>query len=281
VLGRPAVAAIVRVLDRYNAAGGGLLAAGLAYGALFAIVPGLLLLAGVVGLIFPDPAQQAKVVAFVSGVLPPIRDLIVAVLSEAARGAAPVSLVGAVILVWGTSRFAVSFQDAIGRVMGDERRRGVLARNLGALGAVALMVAVAVGSTLVGGLIDFLRAGAQGGELRLVGDAALLVLELFPVVAAVGAVALVYRVVPIPHPAWRAVRTPAIGVGVALAVLARVFVFVAPRLIGAAALIGTLATAFVALAWLGLSFQALLLGAAWVRDRAVRTKVAGARPTEG
>jgi uncharacterized BrkB/YihY/UPF0761 family membrane protein len=59
-------------------------------------------------------------------------------------------------------------------------------------------------------------------------------------------------------------------------VLARVFVFVAPRLIGAAALLGTLATAFAALAWLALSFQAVLLGAAWVRDRADRVLPAGA-----
>ena len=36
---------------------------------------------------------------------------------------------------------------------------------------------------------------------------------------------------------------------------------------GAAAIVGSLATAFVALAWLSFSFQVLLYGAAWVRVR--------------
>ena len=58
------------------------------------------------------------------------------------------------------------------------------------------------------------------------------------------------------------------------------FAFLAPRLIGAAALLGTLATVFAALAWLALSFQALLLGAAWVRDRAERYAPPGATPIE-
>jgi uncharacterized BrkB/YihY/UPF0761 family membrane protein len=65
-----------------------------------------------------------------------------------------------------------------------------------------------------------------------------------------------------------------------LTVVARLFVFLAPRLIGAAALLGTLATAFAALAWLALSFQAILLGAAWVRDRADRITPEGARSLE-
>ena len=49
--------------------------------------------------------------------------------------------------------------------------------------------------------------------------------------------------------------------------LSQLFLFVAPRLIGAALVAGSLATAFVALAWLSFTFQALLLGAAWVRVR--------------
>ena len=59
--------------------------------------------------------------------------------------------------------------------------------------------------------------------------------------------------------------------------IARVFALLAPRLIGSAALLGSLVTAFAALAWLSLSFQALLLGAAWVRDRGDRERPPGAR----
>ena len=280
MLGQPAVAAAMRVLDRYNAAAAGLLAAGLAYTALFAIVPGVLLLAGVVGLLYSDPAEQARVVSVISSVLPPMRDLIEAVLTEATKGAGPVSIVGAVILIWGTSRFVVAFQDAIARVMGGDRRRGILASNLTAFAAVVLMIGAIIASTVLGGVLDFVQAGAQIGVLRVLGAILSLALGVLPIVATIGAVAGVYRFVPVPSPPWRAVIVPGITIGLVLSGLARVFIFIAPRLIGAAAFLGTLATVFAALAWLGLSFQAILFGAAWVRERAIRTTPAGARSLE-
>src|SRR6185437_634732 len=133
VLALPTVVVLRRVLDRYSASGGGLLAGGLAYAALFAIVPAVLLLAGVVGLFVSDPLERARFVDVLVGVLPPLKDLIQVVIDEAARNAGPVSIIGAVVLLWGTSRFAVAFQDAIARVMGGNTERGLLARNLGAL----------------------------------------------------------------------------------------------------------------------------------------------------
>ena len=60
---------------------------------------------------------------------------------------------------------------------------------------------------------------------------------------------------------------PAIVVGIVIVVLSQVFVALVPRLVGVAALAGSLASAFVALAWLSFTFQALLYGAAWVRVR--------------
>jgi uncharacterized BrkB/YihY/UPF0761 family membrane protein len=60
---------------------------------------------------------------------------------------------------------------------------------------------------------------------------------------------------------------PAIVAGLGIYLLGQVFLFVAPRIVGVAALAGPLATAFIALAWLSFSFQILLLGAAWVRVR--------------
>jgi membrane protein len=268
------------VLDRYSSAGGGLLAGGLAYAALFAIVPGVLLLAGIVGLFVADPTERTKFVDVLVGVLPPLRDLVQVVLDEAARDAAPVSILGAVVLVWGTSRFAVAFQDAIARVMGGNQRRGMLASNLGAVGAVVLLIVAIVASTLLSGVLAFMEAGAEAGVLRVFGAAISLALGLLPIVATVGAMILVYRIVPLPAPPWRAVLLPGITAGLALTIVARVFAFVAPRLIGSAALLGTLATAFAALAWLALSFQAILLGAAWVRDQADHITPPGARSIE-
>lgn len=267
MLGWPAVAAARRIFDRYNAADGGLIAGGLAYAALFAIVPAVLLVAGVVGLLVADPGAREALIATVVGVLPPMRELVEVVLTEAARDAAPVSILGAIALLWGTTRFVVAFQGAIAGVMGGATRRGFVASNLVALGAVILMIGAILLSGVLSGVVAFLEAGQALGVIPFLGDALSLALGLLPVVATIAAVILVYRAVPIPRPPWSAVLLPGLTVGLALTVLARAFAFLAPRLIGSAALLGTLATVFAALAWLALSFQALLLGAAWVRDR--------------
>lgn len=276
------VVALRRILDRYGAAGGGLLAGGLAYSALFAIVPAVVLVAGVAGLVYADPAARAQAVAVMAGVLPPLRSVIEAVLEEVSKSAGSVSILGAIALLWGTSRFVVSFEDAIGRVMGGNRTRGVLAQNLGGLVAVVLMVAAIPASALLTGVADFLAAGQQVGVLQAVGAALSLALQGLPIIATIGATILVYRIVPRPAPGWRATLLPGLTVGIVLTIIARLFVFLAPRLIGTAALIGTLAAVFAALAWLSLSFQAILIGAAWVseRDQAARD-AAIRRATEG
>jgi uncharacterized BrkB/YihY/UPF0761 family membrane protein len=198
------------------------------------------------------------------------------IVGEATRDAGPVSLIGLVALVWGASRFVVAFQDAIARVMGGDRRRGIVIENLGAFGVVLLLIAALLVSTILAGLAAFLEAGQNAGVVAVIGSVFAILIGVLPLIAGIVAIGLVYRIVPVSPPRWRAIAWPAVVVGVALTVLGRVFVFLAPRLIGSAALLGTLATVFAALAWLALSFQAVLIGAAWVRDRADRRLPAGA-----
>jgi len=266
VLGWGPIASIRGIFDRYGAAGGGLLAGGLAYSALFAIVPLAALMAGIVGLVVDDAVRRAAVVSAIAEVLPPLRDVVRLVLEEAAGAAGAISVIGGLTLVWGASRFAVAFEDAMGRIFGGERRRGFMRRNVAALVAVVGLIGVAILGAVLAGLSSFLDAAeARGGPV--VGFLIGTVLAVVPLVLTVAMVGLVYRLVPFGAPRWRAIVPPAIVVAVVLTVLTRVFVFIAPRLVGAAATIGALATAFAALAWLSLSFQAILLGAAWVRQR--------------
>ena len=255
------------MLDRYALAGGGLLAGGLAFAALFAIVPALLLVAGVAGVVIQDPEARGRVVNTIAGVMPPVRELADTVLAEADRAAAPVSLIGLAALLWGASRFVVAFQDAMARIMGGTRRRSLLRSNLAALLAVILLVGAILASTIVAGVLAFLEAGQSVGIVAVLGLGLSLALGLLPIVVAIGAVAIAYRVVPLPGPSWRSLALPALVVGLVLTLLARTFIFLAPRLIGAVALLGTLASLFAALAWLALSFQALLIGAAWTAER--------------
>lgn len=266
VLGWGPVAVLRGVLERYDAAGGSLLAGGLAYSALFALVPLTVLIAGLIGLIVVDVSSQAAIVEAISSVLPPLREFVSLVLAEAAGIAGAISVLGGIALVWGASRFVVAFEGAMGRIFGGTRRRGFVTRNVAAVVAVLGFIGAAVLGAVLAGLAEFLVAAeARGGPV--VGIVSGLVLAIGPAVVAAGSLALVYRLVPVTAPRWGALVPPAVSVGILLSVLTRIFVFVAPRLIGAAATIGVLATAFAALAWLGISFQAILLGAAWVRQR--------------
>ena len=69
----PPVRVLMSVMDSYNAAGGGLLASGLAFSALFAVVPGLLLLASVLVILVDDEATRRAVIDWVdrAGAAPP------------------------------------------------------------------------------------------------------------------------------------------------------------------------------------------------------------------
>jgi uncharacterized BrkB/YihY/UPF0761 family membrane protein len=62
---------------------------------------------------------------------------------------------------------------------------------------------------------------------------------------------------------------PATVAALTLAALTRIFVFLTPRLFGTNVVYGTLGAILISLAWLDLVFTVILIGAAWVRERAV------------
>lgn len=230
----------------------------------------MLLTAGLAGLAAGDPAERAHVVATIAGVFPPLRDLVDVILAEADRNVGPLGVVGAATLLWGASRFVLSFDDAISRVLGRTARRAVVIRNLAAVAAVVLLAGTIILGPIVAGLASFLDAAESEGVLAVVGGAVRLALGFVPPIATVGAIALVFRIVPLPMPRWRSVTSPALVAGIVLTGLLQGFVFLAPRLVGTAALLGTIAAVFVALAWLSLSFQVILVCAAWVGERDAR-----------
>lgn len=270
LLERDRVRTIRAILARYDRAGGALLAGGLAYSALFAIVPLAIVAAGLTGLAVRDPSSRGQAIATIADVLPPLRGLVSLVLTESANAAGPISIVGAATLVWGGSRFIVAFEDATARIGGGSRTRNLIERNVLGLGAaIALVGSVVVGAVLAA-LAAFLDAAAAANGLGVLSLMTQLTLAVLPVMITIGAMVLVYRSAFEVRPHWTAVWRPSWVVALILTVVTRAFVYVAPRLIGAAATIGALATIFAALAWLGISFQAILVGAAWVSERAER-----------
>jgi uncharacterized BrkB/YihY/UPF0761 family membrane protein len=156
---------------------------------------------------------------------------------------------------------------AFARIFSEHPERDVFRRTalgfatVGVLGAVIVVVVAGIGAlAALEALIDT-QDSLASGTIEILTWPPILVL------AACVAVAMAYRRLPPRSPAWRALLIPALVVGATLVVLSQAFSYLAPRLVGFADLAGPLASGFAALAWLSFSFQAFLLGAAWVRVR--------------
>jgi membrane protein len=245
--------------------GGAILASGIATRAMFALLPGLLLLVSLLGFIVKDPAVQEQIVQRLGELLPPIEDLILRSLAVISQGALPFTIIGLVTLLWAASGFFQSLDVAFAVVLGIQRRRDPVTR--GAIGLVAVFVVLAaVGVTVVVGLA--VSALAPDVVARLLDPAvARLVAPLVLALVSVAAVALAYRFIPNIRPTWRQVALPAIAVGVAFMVLTEIVAVIAPNLAGVASLYGAIAAVFVLLAWLQLGAQFLVMGMAWVDVR--------------
>ena len=63
--------AFLVIQDTYNAAGGGITASGLAYGALFAVIPGLLLIVSLLVIVVADASTQQQAIDWLVAQVPP------------------------------------------------------------------------------------------------------------------------------------------------------------------------------------------------------------------
>jgi membrane protein len=266
-LERSQVVELRRVLDIYGHAPGGLLANGLAFAALFSFVPIALVTLGVAGLLVDDPRVQEQLAAALGAFIPPLQELIDEALQALASGAAVTSIVGVLALLWSVSQFYVTIDIAFARIFTERQERDLVRRTargfMWVAGLVGVVVALIVAGSLAAAAEALLPESTTG--LTIFGR----ILSSPPMAALVTVVVvfLVYVIVPPRAPSWRAAILPAVVAGLAIFVLAQVFLFAAPRIVGAAAFAGALATAFIALAWLSFTFQILLAGAAWVRVR--------------
>jgi membrane protein len=254
------------VLGGVSAAGGGLLAAGLAFQALFAILPALLLLAGISGWLVEDPSVRIAIVTELLRAVPPLAAPVGETLQRLVENRGAFSLIGVIGLLWGASNLYGALDEAIARLIPGERERNVFERRLRGVAAVLLVLAASIGAVLAGAGMAFVRdsfpvSGRWAGPLSQL--AGFLVTGVILVLALL----FIYRTMPTAPPSLRAALLPAIGAGLAIALLTDLYSLVAPRLIGALEAFGVLAALFGALIWLGYVCQVLMFGAAWARVR--------------
>jgi membrane protein len=267
-LARRSVRQMLVVVGIYNDAGGGLLAAGLAFGALFASLTGLLFAFGVLGYVVPSEADRQRLVDGLTANLAPLAPIAKDGLESVAAHAGAFSLIGLAGLAWGAIQFYGSIDTALARIFVLAPARGFLDRLLRGAVSVALLVGGLMSGIALSAVQSMMSSsmpiGSGGDPGRMVSAVGFPVVTALVVIAAVGAL---YRVVPNTRVPLKALALPALVTGIVLTILTEAFVFLAPRLVGGLSVFGGFAAVFAALTWLSFAFQVLLLGASWTRLR--------------
>jgi YihY family inner membrane protein len=257
-------------------------AGGLAYTSLIALLPGLLLTLSIIGLLVAGAPEREQVVAAIASAVPPLAGMARAAFEQVAAGAVPTGILAVIGLLWGSSRFYASLDNALARVFRNAPRRNEIERTIRGVAVTGLFVALPLVALVAGSVASWLLDLAPD-DVEITGAAR----GLWQLASPLGSFALffggtaaVYRWVPAVHVPMAALLAPAALAGSVLAAFTLVFTFVAPRLVGVAALYGTFVAVFGLLAWLSIGFNVLLLGASWTRVRMVAAAQPDTAPTD-
>lgn len=278
--GVPAVQTLLATMAVFDRAGGGLMAGGLAYAALVALLPGLLLVLSVIGMLVEDPEVRADIVEMIGEAVPPLEELVRLALEAVSAGAVPTGIIAFLGLLWGSSRFYAALDYAFAKIFHDAPQRNEVMRTIRGLVLTALFVVLPIAAVVLTSAATWLLAlapddGALGAVERLFWQ---LVSPVGSILLFIGATVLAYRNVPGERPPARAYLVPAILVGITLAAFTQLFALIAPLMFRVTAVYGTIVVAFALLAWLAIAFNVLLVGGSWTYVRAAT--IAG-RPVNG
>ena len=272
ILGVPRIAMANAVYMRFSSSSGPILARGIAFVALFAVVPAFIVILSIAGMIVSDPAVRAEIVELLTAQVPSLEPVLDEALASFSGAAPATGIVGLALLIWSASSLVRAIDGAF-RVIFEDRGEGrtpirdvvaVLAVAAGTF--VAAMVLILV---TLPGLTDE-ALGAAGGLART--------LASFGAVS--GLLALTFAFVPRPRPSLRALWLPAVMTGLAVFLLSELFVFLGPLLFGSEQLYGAFGALFLGLVWLSNVTQVILLGAAWVAERDRRARQGALDPSE-
>ncbi|MFO1540609.1 MAG: YhjD/YihY/BrkB family envelope integrity protein [Chloroflexota bacterium] len=262
----PVVQRVRAPLSAYGIVNGSVLAAGLAFLALFAVISGLLLLISVLVLLGDTEARRDEAVLWLIGQVPPVEAFAREIISGLADGARVGTVVGLIAFAWGASGFYVGLHDSLDVLLPPRRRRNALIARIEGIAAILLLVGAFVAAVAAAslGVVRQVAALAVGMDLGFLG---LLVGPAIGIGGATLASLVVYRFVPSDPPSIREAALPALGSGVAIGLLTGLFGLVAPVLVGGFAGLGVIASVFVALVWFHWVFRFVLYGAAEARVR--------------
>lgn len=262
ILQAPLVRTALAVHTAYRDAGGTLIAGGLAYATLFALGPTLALVVGGLYLLIDDPEIRARAIELMADALPALEGIVGPSIEGATRSAAVSSIVAIGLVAWTASGLYLALTRAMERFFPGERTSSLVARAAGVVLVLVLIVGV-LAAVLVAGLVT-----AMAQALRIDAEIAVAVVGAIATLAvATGLVYGIYRFIPAKPPSPGAARLPAALVGLAIGLMTLLYGVVSPWLVASYAAFGVLASVFVALLWLRITFIALVYGAAMARHR--------------
>ena len=246
----------------YRSVGGGLIVGGLSYAALFALIPTLILVVAGIFLLVDDPQFRRDAIEVINQAFPAFTGIT----DTAVEGAHELAAVGGIIalvgLLWGASGVYLNLTGAMERFFPVDRVSGAIARVLGVLLVLLIIVGVLAAVFLAGVVTVVVQALALDSEwiLTVVSAAA-----TFGIAAVI--VYAIYRVIPSNPPAAKSAGLPAVLVGVVIALMTLLYSALSPLLVSSYAAFGVMASVFVALVWLRVVVLAMIYGAAMARYR--------------
>jgi membrane protein len=264
VLGVPRIAMANAVYTRFASSSGPILARGIAFVALFAVVPAVVVILSIVGIFVSDPAVRAEIVALLTEQIPSMAPVLDEALAGFAGVAPTTGIVGLALLVWSASSLVRAVDGAFRVIFQDSGEGRTPIRDVVSVLAVAAGAFVAAIILILVTLPEFMdeALGLPGRLVRTVSSLAVVV----------GLLALMFAFVPRPRPALRALWLPTVMTGLTVYLLSELFVFLGPLLFGSAELYGAFGALFLGLVWLSNVTQIILLGAAWVAERDHRAR---------
>lgn len=263
-----------RAWERFQSNQGPVVAAGLAYYALFSLFPLLLVTLSVLGFAAgPDSQARGEILRLASESLPPdAYATVLDALASLSENRGRVGLIGFATLLFGASRFFGALDRAFDAIWGVPPRaaqqRGIVGSALAAARERAAAFGLVLACVLLL-LVSTLASLALGVAVEIAqdagGDGGVALAQLVQVIASLAALtlvlALIYRTLPDAYVAWGDVWPAAILAALVFLALQRLAVSGVVNLGASYQGYGVIGGVMLLMFWLFLALQVLLLGA--------------------
>ncbi len=250
------------------------LGAGLAYYALFGIIPLLTILVAVAGLLFSTDEIRNFLVQTLEGFVQGDVDALAASLAEELHGSfTGLGLIGAATLFFAASIVFVALQDALNVIWHAPVRAGIentIRNRVLAFSVVLLAAAVLIAGLLVEAVVG-LAETIVPGNVQLVDSLAVLITSATSWVLGIGAIAVVFRLLPYVEVRWRDAFVRG-GVTALMVVLGSALFGVYFSTYGTASISGVAGSLVLFLLWIYYQAQIFLAGAELTKVLGLRSQ---------